>query len=128
MLASTRHPQQLRVSADSSVGPIRLVLCLPHAALSISLLDVAGTQLCSPPADGNVASGDVCLRAAGILALRELLAQTHQYFLELPESQRAAVLTRADRRLRALPETTEITTEAVRLIGQDAFRDDLIDY
>ena len=137
LLRSTHHDQAVIVAARGQAAPLQL--WVPRARFSLTLTDVAGVELAERqalPAPIERARPEVALEVADIAALRRLLAACHRLFTQ-PESAAPAADAPAsagdawsstDAALHALPASTEITREVVARIGQERFRDALIDY
>ena len=114
--ASTQCPLRIWL-ATSNEGTFHAALSQAHVANELSEYRVS-TPTSSPP---DVAA---CLEAANIPELHHLIHRAFQLSKTLPDEP----LRIFERKTRLLPQTTEAERLVTQRIGQDIFRDALIDY
>lgn len=135
LLRSTHHDQAVIVAASGQATQLRV--WVPRARFSLTLTDVPGVELADrqeAPTPVDYAQPEIAIEVADLAPLRLLLAACHRVFTRpgdfdaIADSPATDALSEADAALHALPESTEITREVVARIGQERFRDALIDY
>lgn len=114
--ASTHCPLQIRIGTSADGG---IVIAFSQRGVAAGLAEF-GRETDPPPVGAAVAAR----RVGGVPELHALLRRAFQLSRALPD----APLREFEERTAALPRTTEAERLVIQRVGQDIFRDRLLDY
>jgi hypothetical protein len=112
--ASTTAPGSIWIAGVSNVGP--WLLSLGHSSVA--------TEIGALPASPQLGPGQATFALPNLSQLHAVLDRAYRLAVSLPE----VPLDRFRARTAGLPRTTEAERTVIQRIGQDIFRDALIDY